>query len=289
MPENPYQRLPLTHRFLVDGGYISWIYGSSYERMGSWSNGGRLKFRRSRGAILLIDSPHSFRQDHSPHYKERRVTRRIENPEWTEKTALVNEFKADLPADPSLDIIQIDGCEADDLIAILAGQQMLPFPISVVGVDKDLLQLGTYENFRMKRVTGERMTIGQYASRLPKQAFPFVQTPEAVLLSLILLGDKSDSIPRLIPPRELHIFQSIMKDSLGNGSVWKKAYRMFGKAFLENLYLTILPGPFVYRENFSPQAVYQRLLKGFPTSRLSNQIRPEILEQIIPILNTNHG
>lgn len=274
---NPQQRLPLHLRFLVDGGYVSWIYGSSTHRYQSWVNSGRKTFIRSHGAIFIMDHPVNARRQFTETYKEKRVTRKMEDPDWIKKTALVEHFKAEfLMEDPSLDLLQCPGCEADDLIAAFISEHCLPEPLRVVGVDKDLLQLGDWDTFQMIRMTRERMTISKYVTRLPIQVQPWIRQPEHILMALILLGDKSDSIARLIPPRELELFVQVLQAA----SPWKKAQSLFGEAFLTNLYLAILPGPFCYRVDPSPKDIYRRLLAGRPTFRLYDSLRPEITEMV---------
>lgn len=265
-------------RFIVDGGYLSWIYGSSYDRLNTWTTDSRTKFSKAAGAIILLDSDRlSLRREFDKSYKERRVTRKTEDPVWIEKTRMVNEFKSEwIRPDPSLNTVLIEGLEADDLIALTVSAGILPAPVKVIGVDKDLLQLGDWDCFQMTRVTGERMTLSHFSAKFPKAAIPFIRDPRDVLLALTLMGDKSDSIERLIPPRRLDIFQEVMM----NANPFRRAKILFGQDFLRNLYLAILPGPFCYACNPDPQGIYRRILAGYPLTQLYDRFNPDYIEQL---------
>lgn len=235
--------------FLADGGYLSWIYGTNAASHNSWTTEGRAKFSLRGGCAILMDSEKSFRKIYWPGYKEKRVEKREQDPEKMAKYAmvkmLVNEVMME---DPTLAIMKEWGLEADDLVACAVNQALAPLPIRVFGIDKDLLQLprGTCV---IERSTGERSTISSYARRNPKALWPYITKPDDILLDLCIMGDDSDSIPRLVPPRQLDIAERIFVSD----QRWMRAYDLFGQDLVRNLYLAVLPSPWCFSPVPTPE------------------------------------
>lgn len=140
--------------------------------------------------------------------------------------------------DPFLRLWSYPGLEADDLVALLAWRHGA---INLLGVDKDLLQLGT-SIASMERVDGRTVTMEDWAKKLPKALSDVPITPDFVLFYLALMGDKSDSVQRLIPNYSLHEFRMLCHEKYR----WTRAYWEYGADFLNNLYVVALPYPEIF-------------------------------------------
>ena len=140
----------------------------------------------------------------------------------------------------SLETISIAGLEADDLVSMVIAWKLLPLPVHITGIDKDLLQLPRGSS--VVEQSNHRSTIEHYVSKLPKAVQPSITEPHHVLLSLAILGDSSDSVPRLLPPRDFRLWDKIMSSE----TPFYAAHEIFGEAFLINLYITVLPAPWCY-------------------------------------------
>lgn len=237
------QSLDLTVQTLVDGGYLTWAYGGMGSK--SWPSV-RHKYSRRGKALICMDSTESARKDFYPAYKSHRKERRAEREHIFLKVKAFQEYVRE---DPSLAKVEVSGLEADDLIAIL-------YPgLQVIGGDKDLLQL---PGINLSRITEEPLSVGTFIKRQAKkvQAASLYQ-PAEILLLLTLLGDKSDDIPRVVPPGALDVVVSLMQME----NPWIAARELFGEQLLTNLYLAILPGPWCYDPLPTPEQLFQHVSK----------------------------
>lgn len=269
MPDEPLQQPTRRAVRVVDGGYISWVYGSSPLRWAAWNP---LKFL---GWIVAMDSVQNIRKVVEPSYKQKREDKRASDPGKLAVKERVDVFKEAVNNDPRLCRLELHGLEADDVVALLAWK----YPgTRVIGGDKDLLQLLPWLA-SFKGIDDEPYTVARYHKRLPDSCADLKLTPELIPLSLSLMGDKSDSIPRLIPPYRLEIFRNIVRDR----DPYKRAQEKFGEDFLRNLQLVALPYPGVF--GCKAEETYDLLRSGFwkPDALMPN-LRPDLaaaLEQVI--------
>lgn len=260
---------------LVDGGYLSWVYGTSEERIAHWPQNKGL-YSKQQGKVIIIDGPVNSRTNYDPNYKSRRADKRANDPDWMIRTKNVIYFRENIiKTDPHLQCEGIHDLEADDLIALLGWN--IP-GLLVHGVDKDLLQI---PEVQLQRLDGVRLTIQDFASKIQKTLANLITTPERVVLYLALNGDKSDSVERLVPPRRLDIFQDIMT----HPQPFTRAYEHFGSQFLHNLYLVILPGPWCFKDLPSPGYVAYLLENGGLSHYIQMQpLREDVLELVNKLL-----
>lgn len=264
---------------LVDGGYMSWLYGTDSFGHNGWTSEGRRKYSRNAGCAMLLDSDSSLRKEFWSLYKSGRKDKREKDPEKQKKWESVHRFANEvIKVDPSLATVSFPGLEADDLVATVIQARMIPLPVRVIGVDKDLLQFprGTCV---IERTNGERATINKYAGSHPKAVQPLIRHPMHVLLSLCLMGDKSDSIPRLIPARRLDIMSGIMSSD----RPFKTAYETFGEEFTRNLYLAVLPSPWCFDPQPDPLTVLNLVSSGIWWEL---PIRSDLRENLQAVLDT---
>lgn len=225
----------------VDTGYVGWAYGSDIDRQLAWSeNLISYDWYRANCLVFVHDGDNNLRVAFDSHYKSRRHDLREHDQSWLERSQRVKAFQKNvLQKEPFAYHVRVDGLEADDIIATLG--VTFGKDLRVIGTDKDLLQNVT----TLERLDGTLVTIDRYAKKLPKACMPFVKTPEDMALSLALMGDDSDSVVRLIPPRQLQHFAEIMSLEDKEERV-ALALSKFGEAFTRNYYLVGLPGPWCY-------------------------------------------
>jgi hypothetical protein len=253
---------------VIDAGYISWLYGPTPEGVNAW-NLEKLKYRKD---LLVLDSPRSFREEHWSEYK---ANRRVDTtPEQEIRLYMVKSFRDKLAQDHLLTTVRVDGLEADDVISVLALYTCVP-EIQVIGVDKDYLQLP--RGLKMMTLSGEVKTLEAFQAKLPKTIQGAVTRPLDVLFTLALMGDAIDNIPRLIPPRKLDQFLDIMEPTEPGDRI-VRALAYFGDDFARNVYLAVLPGPWVYDPVPGPQEVLDHLSGGtYWTQVLSPGVRANVL------------
>lgn len=220
---------------IIDGGYLSWVYGTKPSMHSSWTGGVRLEYGRKAKAIICLEGGNLWRNERFAAYKSKRKERTKEDPEKQKKRKHVMYFvKNYLAADPSLNTISVPGLEADDLVALFIMQVEKPL---VTGVDKDLLQLPF--DFTLSDKDGQEVTRESYAKKGPKSLKNCFSHPLDILLDLCLRGDRSDSIPRVLPRRAMKTAQKIF----AHPRPFPDAKRRYGDQFVRNLELAVLPGP----------------------------------------------
>jgi len=251
---------------IIDGGYLTWAHGAIGFK--SWQTA-RTNYSRRAGALICLDSRRSFRKEFDPNYKSHRKDKREQRPKIHEKVMFFQEY---IREDPTLRTWEVDGLEADDLIAILVGKFKLP----VTALDKDLLQIPTIQ---MNKIDNTEVLVTNFALRQAKMIRPLVEQNSDVLFILTLLGDKSDDIPRLIPSRNLDLLVSLMRSP----SPWEAALELFGDRLLHNLYLAVLPGPWCFYPTPSQKEVFKQVLQGtWPKGVLRYNIQEFIQDKETP-------
>lgn len=251
----------------LDGGYISWVYGSRQFSYLIWSQA-RVKYLES---IIFQDSKTKLdRKKFFPPYKSHREKRVIENPKLLETQVRVMQFKKYLWRDPGFELAHVPGMEADDLIAVAA---TICQKVKVIGADKDLLQI-SQKRLTIEKIDGAIVTFPTFVKRLPKTLWPHVGDEWDVILILSIMGDRSDDIPRILPPRDFDPLISILHDR----RPFSAAVKHFGKDFIRNLYISILPGPWAFDPVPKPKELPLMIEEGdFP---MNMTIREDILEVI---------
>lgn len=152
----------------------------------------RQRFGEEYGEIVLCcDDKHYWRKDVFPHYKSNRKKLREKSGfDWTSIFDLLHQIRDELKNEFPYRVIQVEGAEADDIIATLChvhGDILLKEEsqkILILSSDKDFMQLQKYRN------------VEQYSPSQNK----FVRTdnPERFKREHILSGDRGDGIPNFL-------------------------------------------------------------------------------------------
>jgi len=101
--------------------------------------------------IISVDSRTSWRKQRYPSYKAGRKEKLKESPiNFDEFYPIANEFIADLRRIlPNVYVIEVDNCETDDVIAILAKEVFYNDDVIILSTDGDFKQLLQYSNVRV--------------------------------------------------------------------------------------------------------------------------------------------
>lgn len=235
------------YKRVVDGGYLSYVLGIR-DDMRFWDEQ-RFLFR---DALICMDSGSSYRREIYPEYKSRRAVQRWEDERKAVNYEKVQKFRARIIADLALEICQLPGVEGDDLVALTF---LLDPTLDVVAVDKDLHPIpGMYQAMlrgAAKEIKNLSEKVPQYIGRSLRK------TPASLLILQALRGDKSDSIPRLLPSpvteakamwNELYL--SSDRETL------EACHTTLGPSFIRNLKLVLIPGPFLLDKEVSTSDLF---------------------------------
>lgn len=214
----------------ADGGYVSFLYGVK-DDYGGWD------YAKSNFSTLLVimDRAPTSRTSHFPEYKQKRKTRRKEDPSRVLKYQQVRSLRNHMEEDIEVHTTYLDRYEADDVLALLAIKGIGGG--KVVGRDKDFAQV---ESMELIDIKGKPSIPNM---RLPKYA-KTPTTPQAYLLTQCLFGDKSDSIPRLMSSnghRAKHEYAKHVRRPGSFSEIIQSCLSSYGGSFVQNIKLLLLP------------------------------------------------
>jgi hypothetical protein len=145
------------------------------------------KFKDSHGpeVIIACDNRHYWRREIFPFYKaSRKKNREASGHDWSSIFECLGKIKQELKDHSPYKVLDIDTCEADDIIAVLAMKNSSTQKVMILSSDKDFAQLQKFPN------------VEQYSPILKK--FIKEPLPAAQLKQLIIRGDKGDGIPNIL-------------------------------------------------------------------------------------------
>jgi hypothetical protein len=173
----------------------------------------KVKFGAEFGELVIAcDNRHYWRKDKFPYYKASRKKARADSGfDWKLIFDTLSEIRAELSTFFPYAVIDVDGAEADDVIAILAtwsqtndlqqdgafGEEV-PRPFLVLSGDHDFIQLQKYKN------------VQQYSPIHKKWVRPD-SSVQSYLLEHIVNGDKGDGIPNILSADDTFVTESRQK------------------------------------------------------------------------------
>ena len=157
----------------------------------------RKKFFKDYGELVLCyDSKHYWRRKEFPYYKgTRKKDREKSRLDWNEIFDVLNMIRDEIKENLPYKVIEVDGAEADDVIACLVQHQAFvnirlqnnmqpPQKVLIMSGDKDFQQLHKYK------------FVSQYNPIQKK--FVMCEDPKKYLLEHIIKGDRGDGIPNFL-------------------------------------------------------------------------------------------
>ena len=145
------------------------------------------KFKEKYGpeVIIACDNKNYWRRDIFPEYKaSRKKSRDASGHDWTSIFEVLGKIKQELKDHSPYKVIDVDTCEADDIIAVLTMKYSSSQNVMILSSDKDFAQLQRFPN------------VEQYSPILKKyikEPLPLLQ-----LKQLVIRGDKGDGIPNIL-------------------------------------------------------------------------------------------
>ena len=145
----------------------------------------RSQFHEEYGEVVLAyDSKHYWRRDFFPNYKQnRKKSRDKDNNDWESIFNCLNKIKQEIKDYLPYKHLEVDGAEADDIIATLA-KNYQEEKMMIISGDKDFIQLHKYKQVR------------QYSPILKKLVEG--HDPIDYINVHMLKGDSSDGVPNVL-------------------------------------------------------------------------------------------
>lgn len=144
------------------------------------------QFRSKYGDVVICcDSKKYWRRDVFPFYKcNRKKDRDKSDFDWGLIFETLNKIRDELKENFPYRVIEVEGAEADDVIAVLAKKFCMTEDILILSSDKDFVQLQKNKN------------ILQYSPILKR--FISTEDPKTFIKEHILKGDRGDGIPNFL-------------------------------------------------------------------------------------------
>jgi hypothetical protein len=147
------------------------------------------KFKGEYGKLVLCyDDKNYWRREVFPYYKQNRKQERESSKyNWDQIFSVLNKIRDELRNNFPFHVLQVDGAEADDIIASLVQKNSTatyPEPILILSADKDFIQLHKHPFVRQYDPIRNRW-IGDH-------------DPVKYLQEHIIRGDRSDGIPNIL-------------------------------------------------------------------------------------------
>lgn len=152
------------------------------------------KFKESHGpeVIIACDNRRYWRREIFPHYKaSRKKNRDASGHDWNSIFECLHKIKEELKEYSPYKVIDVDGAEADDIIASLVMKYSPHQKIMILSSDKDFAQLQKFPS------------VDQYSpilKRYIKEPLPHVQ-----LKQMIIRGDKGDGVPNILTKDDVFV------------------------------------------------------------------------------------
>lgn len=178
------------------------------------------KFSEEYGQMILCyDSKHYWRKEVFPHYKQNRKKDREKSKfDWNKIFECLNKIRDEIRDNFPFIVIEVQGAEADDVIAILCKYQSIR-NISlqkqnkslektlVLSGDKDFIQLQKYPSVSQFNPLQKKFVTGI--------------DPKMYVKEHIIKGDRSDGIPNFLSPDDTFVEGKRQKPiSLKNIDKW---------------------------------------------------------------------
>ena len=144
------------------------------------------QFRSKYGEIVIAcDSKRYWRRDIFPFYKAHRKKDREKSEfDWHLIFETLNKIRDELKENFPYRVLEVDGAEADDIIAVLTARMSAHQEVLILSSDKDFVQLQKYPN------------VTQYSPILKR--FVKSDDPHQYIKEHIIRGDKGDGIPNFL-------------------------------------------------------------------------------------------
>jgi len=156
----------------------------------------KVKFKREYGDIVIAcDSRKYWRKQYFQYYKANRKKARDDSGfNWQLIFDTINLIKDELKTHFPYKVIEVEGAEADDIIATLSEWSakndyqegsLQPNPLLIISGDHDFIQLQKYGHVRQ-------------FSPVQKKFVKAETTPEKYVIEHIIKGDKGDGVPNVL-------------------------------------------------------------------------------------------
>lgn len=148
--------------------------------------------------VLCCDNKKYWRRDYFPFYKaHRKKAREKSDLDWHLIFNILDTIKQELRDYFPYKVIDVDGAEADDVIATLAKEYSAKEDVLILSSDGDFLQLQQYKGVQQYNPTQKKFVTSKH---------PLIELKEK-----IIRGDRGDGIPNILSPSDCFVKEERQK------------------------------------------------------------------------------
>lgn len=156
------------------------------------------KFKEYNEVVICCDSRNYWRKKYYKHYKSHRKEIREKSAlDWNLIFKTLNQIKQDLREYFPYKVIEVDGAEADDVIAVLTSRHSMSESVLILSSDSDYKQLHQYKNVKQYNPT-----LGVYVKS---------HDPVSELTEKVIKGDRGDNIPNILSNDDVFLTKTRQK------------------------------------------------------------------------------
>ena len=152
------------------------------------------KFKSTHGpeVVIACDNRRYWRREVFPHYKaSRKKNRDASGHDWNSIFECLHKIKSELMEYSPYKVVDVDGAEADDVIASLVMKYSPHQKIMILSSDKDFAQLQKFPNVEQ---------FSPILKKYVKEPMPALQ-----LKQMIIRGDKGDGVPNILTKDDVFV------------------------------------------------------------------------------------
>jgi len=136
--------------------------------------------------IIACDSKKYWRKDFFPFYKaNRKKARQDSGHDWNLIFNTINMLKKELKDNFPWAVVEVEGAEADDIIATYVKNKDSVEPVMIISGDHDFIQLHKFDNVKQWSPIKNKYVVTNL-------------DPKEVLFTHIIKGDKGDGVPNVL-------------------------------------------------------------------------------------------
>jgi len=156
------------------------------------------KFKEYNEVVICCDSRNYWRKKYYKHYKSHRKEIREKSAlDWNLIFKTLNQIKQDLREYFPYKVVEVDGAEADDVIAVLTSRHSMSESVLILSSDSDYKQLHQYKNVKQYNPT-----LGVYVKS---------HDPVSELTEKVIKGDRGDNIPNILSNDDVFLTKTRQK------------------------------------------------------------------------------
>lgn len=160
----------------------------------------KVKFSKEFGEVIIAcDNKVFWRKEVFPYYKANRKKNRDDSAlDWNEIFYILNKVRDEVRDNFPFRVINVEGAEADDVIAVLA--KNAKEKVIIISGDKDYTQLQKFDYVVQYDTIRDRYVV--------------TEDPKAFLKEHIMRGDTSDGIPNFLSPDDIFLQEGVRQKSI---------------------------------------------------------------------------